>query len=75
MDLDRLADDPLEYDDVDEIVNDIISRSRTVYIRPMFELIDDLHGVGLGKAAAKWPIPFDGDEITESCKMSSHDRR
>jgi hypothetical protein len=53
--------DEEEFDDVAEMMEVIAAAARSHYIRPMFELIDDL--ASSQKALSRWPIPFDGDEI------------
>lgn len=58
-----------DYDWIDEVVERQMSaRSHgSVYIRPMFSLIQDRPD---GKAAARWPVPFSKhalDEDTYDC--------
>jgi hypothetical protein len=60
-----MSESDSEPDDVTEMMEYLAGLNRTAYIRPMFELIDDLHSSRIGRVAARWPIPFDGDEILQ----------
>jgi len=40
-------------------------RRGTVYVRPMFELIDDLNRPQGAEIAARWPNPYPSDKLEE----------